>query len=283
MTIGIFLDSGAYSAYSKGVQIKIEEYAEYIKQNKKYLTAYANLDVIGDPKKTYENQIYLEKQGLNPIPTFHYGEPEKWLSRYLKKGHDYIALGGMVPISSSCLLHWLDHIWSTYLVDSEKMPIVKVHGFGMTILKLMFRYPWYSVDSTTWILNAAMGNVYVPITTKGQYDYTKPPVSILVSHKAEDKANHLNRIPPRIKEKIIQYIQMEGFKLGRSVIRKGDKLEYDEKWYDRKKGMIEKIIEVGVTNSHIQRKFLNYAYFKKLSTKFKPWPHRLELQKIGFF
>ena len=57
--INLFLDSGAYSAWSKGVTIDIDEYISFIKKNIKYITVYANLDVIGDPEATYRNQKYI--------------------------------------------------------------------------------------------------------------------------------------------------------------------------------------------------------------------------------
>ena len=43
-----FLDSGAFSAFTQGAEIDIQEYIEFIKEHKDYLEAYANLDVIGD-------------------------------------------------------------------------------------------------------------------------------------------------------------------------------------------------------------------------------------------
>ena len=107
--------------------------------------------MIGSPEGTWKNQMIMEKAGLKPLPCYHFGEDTKWLQRYIDKGYDYIALGGMVGRPRPALLQWLDTIWSDYLTDSKGMPIVKIHGFGMTSLRLMLRYPWYSVDSTSWV------------------------------------------------------------------------------------------------------------------------------------
>ncbi len=46
MSVDVFLDSGAFTAWTKRVEIDIQKYIEFIKQNQDVLTVYANLDVI---------------------------------------------------------------------------------------------------------------------------------------------------------------------------------------------------------------------------------------------
>jgi len=60
-----FLDSGAFSAFTKNVSIDISDYIKFIKDNKNIFKNYAVLDVIGDAKETLKNQIIMEKQGLD--------------------------------------------------------------------------------------------------------------------------------------------------------------------------------------------------------------------------
>lgn len=141
--VELFLDSGAFSAESQKVHIDINEYIDFIKEHEEVIDVYANLDVIGNAEATWKNQMIMEKAGLKPLPVFHYGEDLKWLKKLLDKGYSYISLGGMVPISTKDLFHWLDDLFSNYLTDHSGMPIVKVHGFGLTVLRLMLRYPWY--------------------------------------------------------------------------------------------------------------------------------------------
>jgi hypothetical protein len=45
---------------------------------------------------------------------------------------------------------WLDRVFDKFLTNPDGTPKVKVHGFGLTTPDLLFRYPWYSVDSGTW-------------------------------------------------------------------------------------------------------------------------------------
>ena len=110
--VNLFLDSGAFSAKTQGVNINIEDYIAFIKKHRKYINVYANLDVIGNPDATLNNQKIMEEAGLRPIPVFHYSEdPEKYLKPLIKK-YDYIAVGGMV--GSSRLMLFLDSIFSDY-------------------------------------------------------------------------------------------------------------------------------------------------------------------------
>lgn len=148
----VFIDSGAFSAHSRGIKIDIDKYCAIIK--KYNIKLYAGLDVIGDPVKTKENQWYMEMQGLNPIPTFHFGSDLNEL-RILKDKYPYIALGGLVPYAKEkpTLMAWLDKCFKVIKLDC------KVHGFGMTGIDILLRYPFYSVDSTSWLSGEKRGEV----------------------------------------------------------------------------------------------------------------------------
>lgn len=165
--VKVFLDSGAFSAFTKGVDVDIQGYCRYIQENMDIIEVIDGnvcasvLDSIGNAQGTYENQIQMEALGVRPLPCFHYGEDERWLEWYLSK-YDHITIGGMVPISTPQLIHWLDRIWDKYLTDGAGNPRLKVHGFGVTTLPLIERYPWYSVDSSSWVQKAAMGSILLP-------------------------------------------------------------------------------------------------------------------------
>ena len=160
----VFLDSGAFSAFTKGVSVDIPKYCEYIKRNKDIIEHVDGdilasvLDGIGDPLKTYQNQLEMERLGVRPLPCFHYGEDERYLEWYIAN-YTYITIGGMVPISTPQLKIWLDRIWEKYLTDGAGRPKVRVHGFGLTTVSLMERYPWYSVDSSSWVQIARVGGM----------------------------------------------------------------------------------------------------------------------------
>jgi len=149
----IFLDSGAFSAWTRKIKIDIDEYAAFVKKYLPHLAVYANLDVIGDAKATEKNQLYLEKLGLKPLATFHIGSPYSELVKMVKK-YDYLALGGLVGVPQ---VRRIKHIDKCFRIIRLK---AKVHGFGIGDFKLMLRYPFYSVDNTNWIMGGRTGAVY---------------------------------------------------------------------------------------------------------------------------
>lgn len=284
--VRLFLDSGAFSAWSKNAEIDIYEYIEFIQENRDILHVYANLDCIGDPKQTWKNQKIMEREGLSPLPTYHYGEDEKWLIRYLNKGYDYIALGGMVPIGVSQLRLWLDHLFSKYLCDGNGYPIVKVHGFGLTSLPLIVRYPWYSVDSTSWVITGRMGAIFVPLRRNDEWDYLNPiKIDVSTQSSKQNKINqHIKTIPSGLKKYVIEYIEEEGYVLGRSkLVNKSDgyELKENERWIgkpDRKGSRLcERVIKPGVSNVYQYRDELNVKYFLMLEKQIPkyPWPFHI--------
>ena len=137
----VLLDSGAFSAWSRGKDISIQEYADYL--TKWQPNKYFNLDVIGDPEATQVNQRYLESKGFKPIPVFHLGEPMQLLDELVRR-YDVIGLGGTVGKPHRQRRNWLSQLYSRH-------PEGKFHGLGITHRELMTAYPFYSVDSTWWL------------------------------------------------------------------------------------------------------------------------------------
>lgn len=189
-----FLDSGAYSAWSRGTHIDIDEYIAFIKANIELIEVCACLDAIpGAPGRSatteernaaaelsWSNFLYMKQEGVDSLPVFHYGEDFKYLERMLDYGLDYIGIGGLVGIAGPMRRAWLDRLFIR-ITDDAGLPIIKTHGFGMTSVPLIFRYPWYSVDSTTWIKITANGAVYLPAMVDGEFVFDQVPSAITVS------------------------------------------------------------------------------------------------------
>lgn len=211
----VFLDSGAFSAFTKGVKVDIKKYCRYIQQNEDIIECASVLDAIGDPQGTYENQCEMERLGVRPLPCFHYNEDPRYLEYYINN-YEYITLGGMVPISTPQLKYWLDTLWEKYLTDGAGRPKIKVHGFGLTTLSLMERYPWYSVDSSSWVQIAANGNIIHPDLGM---------VSVSESSPARKQAGrHFDNIPDMQQQALADIITDPGFEIER--LRK----EYISRW-----------------------------------------------------
>lgn len=174
----IFLDSGAFSAYTQGAKIDIGKYCDYCHKHQDFILFPSVLDVIdfkdknASVKGTYWNQMEMERRfklagtkfdatGYGPLPVAHYGEPDEVVQFYADN-YPYMALGGLVPISTPQMILWLDHIFERILCNPDGTPRVRVHGFGITSLPVMQRYPWFSVDSSTWVQWASNGLVLHP-------------------------------------------------------------------------------------------------------------------------
>lgn len=203
----LFMDSGAFTAKSKGQVIRIDEYAAFLRRWEKYITASAGLDVIFDPEGTWKNQKEIERYNLTPqpLPAFHIGEDFKWLVRYVNE-YDYICLGGTATkkYSVQARLEWLDECWGNYLTDSDGLPLIKVHGFAATGIDVMRHYPWFSVDSTSWIMSSAMGKAqfYEADPWSGEPDI----ITLEISSKSpsrEDRGMHYDTLTP-LQQKAMQ-------------------------------------------------------------------------------
>ena len=208
----VFLDSGAFSAWTLGVALDLPKYCRYIQENADIILVEDGvlmasvLDGIGDPQKTYENQLEMESLGVRPLPCFHVGEDERYLEWYVAN-YDYITLGGMVGVSTKQLAIWLDRIWEKYLTDASGKPRLKVHAFGITSLPIMEQYPWWSCDSSSWIQSAAFGSVITP-------DHG----ALSVSDKSPSRHNagqHVSTLTAMENQKICNTFRSQGFDYNR--------------------------------------------------------------------
>lgn len=204
----VFLDSGAFSAFTLGATLNLDEYCQYIRDNIDIIRVEDGvlmasvLDGIGDPLKTWENQRAMELQGIKPLPCFHAGEDERYLEWYVQN-YEYITLGGMVGTSTKQLRIWLDRIWNRYLTDGSGRARIKVHGFGITSIPIMESYPWYSCDSSSWIQSTAFGTVVTP-----EYG----PISVSEkSPSRHDAGQHVSTVTPIERKAIEETLARQGF------------------------------------------------------------------------
>lgn len=159
--ISLFLDSGAFSAYTQKKAIDIDAYIEFIKANTDRILVAASLDVIGDPVATLRNYCYMRERLVEcPVPllpTVHRGSGRSWITQYVEAGATYIGLGGMAKCTAAERVAFLDPVFAQY-PDPEK---IGFHGFGIG-RDHMLPYPWKSVDSTTVSTAARQGCLYTP-------------------------------------------------------------------------------------------------------------------------
>jgi hypothetical protein len=213
--IKVFLDSGAYSAHTLGIKLDVAEYSAYILENKDILRVdngvgmVSVLDGIGDAEQTWQNQLEMQRLGVNPLPCFHSGEKKRYLQRYVAN-YEYITLGGMVGARPEQLQTWLDRVWGDCLIDGAGRPKVRVHGFGITSVQLMERYPWASCDSSSWIQSASFG---VIVTRYGAVQISSQ------SPFRHVRGQHYTTVTDIEKEVIENDIRTQGFDVNRLMER----------------------------------------------------------------
>lgn len=165
--VRIMIDSGAFSAWKLRKAIDFNQYCAWLKQNEEWVDAYVCLDEIipSNPEeaatRSFSNLIAMRKLGLNPIPVFHVGESIDWLKRILDLGCDYIGLSASSIESMGATDDWYELAWS-HIVDSTGAPLVKVHAFGEGREPCMKKFPWYSVDSASWLSSQQHGRLMMP-------------------------------------------------------------------------------------------------------------------------
>lgn len=299
--VHLFLDSGAFSAWTQKTTVDIHEYIDFIKQHSEYIDMYANLDVIGiggkqpnekTAKLTLKNQEIMEAAGLHPIPCFHFGEPYQYLQYYVDN-YEYLALG-VAGNSGLKLMPWLDECFSKYICDDKGFPLVKVHGFAVTSLKVMVRYPWYSVDSTSWVVNGRMGSIFMPRWADGKWIYDGNSWKISVSNRSPDLKNagsHYETCSPVMKKIILRYVEEKGYKFGKSEFHSETsdyELKDNEKWLAKPKNpkdkrVVETIIEEGIANSYQLRDEMNILYFLDLEESLPKYPWAFSRGQTSIF
>lgn len=184
----LFVDSSAFSAHTKGLQVDMDEYLEYVNKNSGMFSCVAELDeipgefrkpktreqMLAAPQKSWDNYLYMRERIYDPdvlLPIFHQGEDWKWLHKMLAETFEggkhipYIGISPANDVTTGYKDQWMEQVFR--VIRDSPNPEVKTHAFGMTALKQLNRHPFYSADSTTAIMTGAMGSI---LTEHGSVD-----------------------------------------------------------------------------------------------------------------
>lgn len=273
--MSILLDSGAFSAWTKKVDIDIDAYISFYFQYQKYIEYIVNLDIIPgefgrspsvdeveiSAKEGFKNYRYMLSKGVPKeklIHVFHQGERFYWLKKMVDFGVPYIGLSPANTKATSSKIKWLDECME-YVTDTKGFPIVKFHGFAVTAVPIMQRYPWFSVDSTRCVKSAGFGKILFPVKENGAYTLSKTnTISVsFVSPKNKQEGTSFYSYTKEEQKEIIDYVESKGFKMGIS--------EFDDSGN-------EVIIEKGLINSHACRTEFNVRYMLDVQRTIPAWP-----------
>lgn len=188
----VMLDSGAFTAWTKGISLNLDEYSDFAQENLDLFDFIVSIDVLpsfkGDrsahrltrefevsAEKSWKNVEYLLSTGLtkkNLVPVFHQGESINHLKFLSEQGFFLIGISPGNDRSAGDKFSWLRECRKVVSVDGLGRPSQRCHGFAVTDFSLMKSFPWFSVDSATWAISSGHGNVLVP--SKGFTDFSNP-------------------------------------------------------------------------------------------------------------
>lgn len=229
----------------------------------------ANIDAISNPDLTWEIQRFFEEEhGVQPMPIIHCYTPMKYVDRYLEAGrYDLLGVGGLGQgISRHEYFKWGDELFLHICPESKGyMPQIRTHGFAMTSWELICRWPWWSVDSATWVKLSAYGWLYIPRYLKGKFSYDHPPMTINFSFRSPQKkipGKHYDNVKPAIKKACDLWIKKLGLDMG-TVDDEGKTLEF------------------GLASHHRARSIANLTYLTELQNSRPDWPHTLDPEIVS--
>lgn len=167
--IKFFVDSGAYT-YMNDIKYEnntiedwekhIEGYLRWARKNKDIIFAIANFDLeilVGGEQVQYWNEKYFEpfmlETGVPVCFIFHEEAPKLSWEQYCQR-YPYTGVSLVTGLDADNVFKWC----SEKLRVAEKYNTL-VHGMGMTQTSLLTKLPFYTVDSTTWLVGLQYGEV----------------------------------------------------------------------------------------------------------------------------
>lgn len=191
----ILMDSGVFTMFNKGKPTKediekyVDNYIDYI--NKHGIEKYVEMDL--DVFFSYDYILKLRKKlekgtRRKSIPIWHVSRGKEKFIKMCKE-YDYAGIGGIVSREA---IKDYKHLYK----DLNKLASsygCKLHAMGFTPTKDLYKYRFYSSDSTSWKLGNRSGNVYIFKNNKLLVKQ-KPKNTKIMSYKKLDNFNALEWI-----------------------------------------------------------------------------------------
>lgn len=139
------LDSGAFSAWKSGYEIRLSEYIQVcraLRDADPTLSEIIGLDVIGSDRGSLANAIKMKEAGIDAMPVFHIGDDWGILKEYAS-GWDKVGLSCRFGESIQDSYKFYDQCFA-------KVWPKKFHSFGWVAEEVLLRYPFHSGDASSW-------------------------------------------------------------------------------------------------------------------------------------
>ncbi len=218
--VGVMMDSSAHSFHNFAKSSKVRNsakfnhlsiekmrdevvhgYANFIKRNKKTFDFYVNFDYVKHSPTIYQMQHTLQDLGIKPVPVFHGDDGFDWLHKYVDEGHKLIMVGIDLTFRHgfNAQKKYYDLVFN--VLEKHK---VKAHGLAVTG-RLMFGYPWYSVDSTSWVRCAAYGQIVALSPANHYIQY------VHISDKSSGHGSSSNKLSKSAIGHLKEFVAAQGF------------------------------------------------------------------------
>lgn len=216
----IMLDSGAFTAWNKGDEVRVEEvvrkYEEFLQAagnafkeiwmiNLDKIPGRAGRDPTGEEiaealvESDRNFDLLVRRFGERILPVFHQGENEERL-RVVRSQARYVCLSPRNDLHERVRYEW------SYALHAAH-PGIMSHGLAATGARMMRGVTWYSVDSASWRLQSAYGGSIVD--TEGETFTT-----IKFSHEGGFQKHwdiHFDTIPQLMRDVVEARLTALGF------------------------------------------------------------------------
>lgn len=227
----VFLDSGGHTFHnfrykdwgmgklkltnlSRGDRIKaldkimrhfLEAYAQYVikgyQEGYKY-DFYVTFDAERRCSLIRELTDELFKLGIFPVPVYHGDASLDYVRRYIDDGHKLIGVGTSLEGKRNKIAR---QRYYASVIELCAKHGVKCHGFAITG-DMMFQFPWYSVDSTTWLKCAAYGKIIEVLPERQRVS------TLHVSDRfVNQNYGSMEQLSPNVQKRIINNVEAQGF------------------------------------------------------------------------
>ena len=222
----VFVDSGAFSAMTRGIEISVDDYIAWLNEYSENMEKFCcwdtipvgDMDPVETAKATWENYLYMYERVNEPhklVYCFHYGEPVEYLHKALEFGCKYVALGGVAKRKKAERQKFFESLKDEF----NEYPDVDVHAFGMTDVNLLTEYTFiHGADSTSWLWSCKFSETQHNCMSKAYW-----------SDKNPEKPHHLNNLTDEkyfaLEDEIAQY----GFTV-EDMYGEGDAVKNRDAW-----------------------------------------------------
>lgn len=177
----VIVDSGAFSAWTRGVAIDLKEYARFccmVYELSKARMLFVNLDVIpgregrtptrGEREESalrgWENYMFMRQLGLPVMHVFHQHEDLAWLRKLIQVARADGTVAGISPANDVPVISrygWLLRVVQVLYECKNDEGLPRTHGFGVTSPRLLELFPFFQCDSASWLASSLYGTVAV--------------------------------------------------------------------------------------------------------------------------